>query len=68
MKKEISEAIPNIKEIKTKAEQKYIITILNTVNWHMTEAARLMGINRSTLFRKMKKYGINKRNPDKFLF
>ncbi len=68
MKKGINEAIPNIKEIKIRAEQKYIITILNTVNWHMTEAAKLMGINRSTLFRKMKKYGINKRNPDKVLF
>ncbi len=55
------ESIPNIKEIKTKAEQKYIITILNTVNWRMSEAARLMGINRSTLFRKIRKYGINKK-------
>ncbi len=62
------EDIPNINEIKTKAEQKYIVTILNTVNWHMTEAARLMGINRSTLFRKIKKYGITKKKPKRLAF
>ncbi|MEO0162392.1 MAG: helix-turn-helix domain-containing protein [candidate division WOR-3 bacterium] len=55
--------IPNIKEFKMKAEQKYIVTILNSVDWHITQAAQLMGINRSTLFRKMKKYGITKKIP-----
>ncbi|MGQ9664047.1 MAG: helix-turn-helix domain-containing protein [bacterium] len=53
--------IPNIKEMKSKAEEKYIITILNTVNWHITDAAKIMGINRSTLFRKMRKYRIQKK-------
>ncbi|MEO0184555.1 MAG: helix-turn-helix domain-containing protein [candidate division WOR-3 bacterium] len=57
----IGEIIPDIKEIKTRAEQKYIITILNSVNWHMSEAARIMGIDRSTLFRKMKRYGIRRK-------
>ncbi|MGQ9464590.1 MAG: helix-turn-helix domain-containing protein [bacterium] len=53
--------IPNIKEMKSKAEEKYIIAILNTVNWHITDAAKIMGINRSTLFRKMRKYRIQKK-------
>lgn len=53
--------IPNIKQIKSKAETKYIITILNTVNWHLSDAAKIMGIDRSTLFRKMKKYRIHKK-------
>ncbi len=68
MKRRNIEDIPNINDIKTKAEQKYIVTILNTVNWHMSEAARLMGINRSTLFRKIKKYGISKKKPNKLVF
>ncbi|MGB9721935.1 MAG: helix-turn-helix domain-containing protein [bacterium] len=58
----LGEIIPDIKEVKIKAEQKYIITILNTVNWHISEAARIMGINRSTLFRKMKKYRISRKS------
>lgn len=53
--------IPNIKQIKSKAEEKYILTILNTVNWHISDAAKIMGIDRSTLFRKMKKYHIYKK-------
>ncbi len=53
--------IPNIKQIKSKAEEKYIVTILNTVNWHISDAAKIMGIDRSTLFRKMKKYRIYKK-------
>ncbi|MCX7995500.1 MAG: hypothetical protein N3A65_07005 [candidate division WOR-3 bacterium] len=59
-RKLITENIPGIKEVKDKAEQKYIMTILNSVNWRISEAARLMGINRSTLFRKMKKYNISR--------
>ncbi len=65
--KEIASNIPDIKEVKTMAEQKYIVTILNTVNWHISEAARIMGIDRSTLFRKMKKYGINKKTRRKLI-
>ncbi len=61
MIKENLRRMPGIKEVKTKAEEKYIITILNTVNWHISDAARIMGIDRSTLFRKMKKYRINRK-------
>jgi|UniRef100_A0A7V3VTF9 transcriptional regulator of acetoin/glycerol metabolism len=60
--------MPNIKEVKNRAEQKYIITILNTTNWCISEAAQLMGINRSTLFRKMKRYGIKRPKIKKFPF
>ncbi len=61
MIKEDLKRMPRIKEVKTKAEQRYILTILNTVNWHISDAARIMGIDRSTLFRKMKKYGISRK-------
>lgn len=65
--KKIEEIIPTIRELKDLAEQKYIIKILNTVNWRISDAAQLMGINRSTLFRKMKKYGITKRRQNKLI-
>jgi transcriptional regulator of acetoin/glycerol metabolism len=64
---EIASNMPDIKEVKTMAEQKYIVTILNTVNWHISEAARIMGIDRSTLFRKMKIYGISKKTRHKLI-
>ena len=49
-----------IREVTEQAEAEYIITVLNMVNWNIGQAARVLKINRSTLFRKMKKYGIKK--------
>ncbi|MGQ9465860.1 MAG: sigma 54-interacting transcriptional regulator, partial [bacterium] len=37
-----------------------ITTALNQTGWHFTKAAESLGIDRSTLFRKMKKLGIKK--------
>ncbi|MGQ9533778.1 MAG: helix-turn-helix domain-containing protein [bacterium] len=33
---------------------------MNQTGWHFTKAAESLGIDRSTLFRKMKKLGIKK--------
>jgi len=37
-------------------EKEAIIKALKAVNWNMTEAAKILGYGRSTLYRKMKKY------------
>jgi PAS domain S-box-containing protein len=39
-------------------EGKKILTALNAHNWHRIETARALGMDRSTLWRKMKKYGL----------
>ena len=39
-------------------EGKEILTALNAHNWHRIETARALGMDRSTLWRKMKKYGL----------
>jgi two-component system nitrogen regulation response regulator NtrX len=49
-----------IDDAKKRFEKEYILSILNETGWHITEAAKMLGIDRSTLFRKMKKLGIRK--------
>jgi DNA-binding NtrC family response regulator len=40
------------------AEQEHILRVLKSCNGRKLEAARLLGINKTTLWRKMKRYGI----------
>ncbi len=40
-------------------EKKTIINVLNDVNWNRTKAASTLGISRRTLFRKIKRLGLN---------
>jgi len=39
-------------------EKEHIIQILSSCGWKYKTAAKYLGINRSTLYRKLKKYGI----------
>ena len=39
-------------------EKKYIQHLLNQNQWHRSRVAKLLGIDRRTLFRKMKSYGL----------
>ena len=41
------------------AEQEHILRVLKSCNGRKLEAARLLGINKTTLWRKMKRYGID---------
>ena len=41
-------------------EKKYIIQALNRANWKITETARILGIDRSNLFKKMRKLEIGR--------
>lgn len=49
-----------IEKAKTEFEKNLIIEVLNKTGWHISKAAKKLGIDRSTLFRKMKKMGISK--------
>ncbi|MCX7995652.1 MAG: sigma-54 dependent transcriptional regulator [candidate division WOR-3 bacterium] len=48
----------NIDIAKEELEKSYIISALQEANGHMGKAAKILGIDRSTLFRKIKKLGI----------
>ena len=41
-------------------EREFILSKLNEANWNISQAARLLGLERSYLYRKMKTYGIEK--------
>ena len=39
-------------------EKQYILKVLNETSWKRTEAAKILGINRTTLYNKIKEYGL----------
>ncbi|OGC42953.1 hypothetical protein A2Y85_02185 [candidate division WOR-3 bacterium RBG_13_43_14] len=51
---------PAIDSARDDFERHHIIDVLDKTDWRMGEAASRLGIDRSTLFRKMKKYGISR--------
>ncbi|MFO7884889.1 MAG: sigma 54-interacting transcriptional regulator [Desulfobacteraceae bacterium] len=42
-----------------KTEKEQIVTALQSTHWHRNHAAGQLGISRSTLYRRMKKYGLD---------
>jgi DNA-binding NtrC family response regulator len=42
-------------------EKSYIMWVLNETGWNRSEAARILGIDRVSLWRKLKKYGLEER-------
>ncbi len=49
-----------IEQAKTEFEKKYILGVLNQTGWRLGRTAEMLGVNRTTLFRKIKKLGISK--------
>lgn len=45
-------------------EKELIIKVLKSVNWSRNEAANMLGINRTTLYKKMQSYGLLKNKKD----
>jgi len=40
-------------------ERSHILLVLDTLRWNKAEAARILGINRATLYRKLQRYGLS---------
>ena len=47
-----------LKEALEEPEKRIIIQALQALNWNRQETARILDINRTTLYKKMKKYGL----------
>jgi DNA-binding NtrC family response regulator len=47
-----------LKEALEEPERQYILQALEQLNWNRQETARVLDINRTTLYKKMKKYGL----------
>jgi DNA-binding NtrC family response regulator len=41
-------------------EKEYLISVLNSTNWQKKKASAILGINASTLYRKIQRYGIDR--------
>lgn len=54
---------PSLKELKNKIEKDYILATLEKVEWNISQASKILGIERTNLHKKMKTYGIS-RNVD----
>ena len=55
------QAPPNVRPLKEaleEPEKRIIIQALQALNWNRQETARVLDINRTTLYKKMKKYGL----------
>ncbi|WP_406696939.1 sigma-54 dependent transcriptional regulator [Singulisphaera sp. Ch08] len=53
-----SMSIRPLKEALEEPEKRIIIQALQALNWNRQETARVLDINRTTLYKKMKKYGL----------
>jgi len=51
---------PNSRRTLDEMEKDHIVAVLEENGWQYKNAAKLLGIDRSTLYRKMKKYSIGK--------
>jgi len=63
-KRENSQAVASrsvIKKMCESFERQFIVDVLILVDWRKDKAAEILGMDRTTLFRKMKKYGIKKK-------
>jgi len=52
-----------LKEALEEPEKQIIIQALRALNWNRQETARVLDINRTTLYKKMKKYGLLMEEP-----
>ncbi len=43
-------------------EREYLVTVLNETGWQKKKASSILGINASTLYRKIQRYGLDKEN------
>jgi DNA-binding NtrC family response regulator len=59
----LEELLPSLAEVRARAERHHIRAALARVNGRIDEAAKLLGVSRSTLFEKMRKLAVNE-DPD----
>ena len=52
---------PTLQEARNQYERELILDKLKESGWNISQAARLLGLERSYLYRKMKAYGIAKK-------
>ena len=49
-----------LREYRSRAEKKYILSTLDEVGWNISKAATVLGVERTNLHKKMRSYGIRR--------
>jgi DNA-binding NtrC family response regulator len=57
--------LASLREARQTFEREYISTVLEEYGWRMTEAARVLGIERANLYRKTRQLGITRLKPSR---
>jgi len=55
----VNENASTLKKVVEQPEKEHIVSVLNKCNWNRSKAAIALGVNRTTLYNKMKKYNIS---------
>jgi transcriptional regulator of acetoin/glycerol metabolism len=55
----------SLRDARQTFERQYISTVLEEYGWRMTEAARVLGIERANLYRKTRQLGITRLKPSR---
>ncbi len=58
-----SRAAASLREARQTFEREYIASVLESSGWRMTDAARILGIERANLYRKTRQLGITRLKP-----
>jgi DNA-binding NtrC family response regulator len=61
----VQATLASLREARQTFEREYISTILEEYGWRMTEAARVLGIERANLYRKTRQLGITRLKPSR---
>ena len=56
----VTSKVSTLHEARAQYEREFILSKLKENNWNISQTARLLGLERSYLYRKMKAYGIEK--------
>ncbi|MGB9595126.1 MAG: sigma-54-dependent transcriptional regulator [Candidatus Poribacteria bacterium] len=57
-------SVVELRKAKNDFEREYILRILKSCDWNITETAKILGIERTNLHRKMKQYGISRKKDE----
>ena len=57
---ELGRSQPTLRELRDAAERQYIIDVLASLDWNISRAAIVLGVERTNLHKKIRAYGIKR--------